>query len=271
MLLSVNIVSMHAHSKTLSFSSEGEETNRITWVTCFHDFIIQRKNRFPFIWKIEPPGDGATFYRRRVVFSKSTFGNNEEKTPRFLIRLFFFSKRWESWFSDQHSLGDEQDAALRSLPVPPHGRPFPAGFQEVLHVQRGNSSRNCTVCKQQRSQWSGPRSCIISIESAAPKAWGPPSPGARRGRGRATCPRPVLPLARRSGRLRPPASPWKRTRTLWCSRRSSRCRCPSCCPRHLQQEKHRNQTLHSHNDITSFYGEVTWMNGAVVSTERSFM
>lgn len=41
----------------------------------------------------------------------------------------------------EHSLGDEQDAALHSLPVLPYSKPLSTGVRVVLRVQWESSGR----------------------------------------------------------------------------------------------------------------------------------
>lgn len=146
----INIIATHAHRKTFSFWLRGKRL--IGRMSRFHNFIIiQRKNkmRFSFIWQSHLK-IWCHFLKEKHFF-KIHFRIMRKHHILFCIFvlfwffLFCFCQKCESWFSDgtAHSLGDEQDAALHSHPVLPYSKPFSTGFQEVLQVQWGNSSRTC--------------------------------------------------------------------------------------------------------------------------------
>lgn len=87
-----------------------------------------------------------------------------------------------------------------------------------------------------------PHPSIISVESATPRVrvWGRPSLVVGRVRKKVTFLLRLLLRVRHFCPLRSQEPLFQHRRTLLCSHQSSRCRCRSCCPRHLQQENHTN-------------------------------
>lgn len=187
-------------------------------------------------------------------------------TLRLMWKHHFFRERCESWLTDgtEHSLGEEEGRTTSRMQhcthfqplFYPSSQPFSTRFQEVLHVQRGNSRTIC--CKTHcyvtaLKSGIGPH-CIISTESAVPKAgaWGRPSPAAWRIHRSAPC----LELPRRRARcpfpLRSRELLSRQKLPLLCIRLSSRCRCRTCCPRHLQQHNHAKSSEKTKDRLKQF-------------------
>lgn len=116
-------ISMHAHSKTFSFMSEKDKTERIKWVLHhllhFIIHLVQRKRKIDTPPFFSGKSDLMVFtaLKEKHVLQNALKIKKEKKNTTFSS-----FQRCESWFSDgtEPSLGDEQDAALHSLPVLPY-------------------------------------------------------------------------------------------------------------------------------------------------------
>lgn len=173
------------------------------------------------------------FYGLKEVCASKLILKQWKKKQQLNNTFYFCFQRSESWFSDgtEHSLRDEQDAALRSLPDLPYHTVSHFGQVSVLQSSEGIAVE--LAVKQYKRQWSHP--CIISAESAFPRGgvWGRPSPAVRRDHGKVTCLRLLLLRVHCFCRLQSQEPLFPQRQTLLCSRQNSHCHCQNCCPHHL--------------------------------------
>lgn len=201
-----------------------------------------KKNRFLFL---SEKSNVMVHLLNQKLFLKIPLQNNEKTTNEIIFQ------RSESWFSDgtEHSLGDEQDTTLHSLPVRLHHT-----VSHSRHASRTFYTSSVGTALERALNWKavavqkskiGPHPCIISIESALPRVgvWGQPSPAVWRVRRRETFLQLLQLHVHHFCRLRSQEPPFRQKPSRSCSRQGSRCHCQNCCPRHLREHNPTTQNL----------------------------
>lgn len=241
---------LHMHKEDLfTFFSERHAAKRIKWMfRHFLDLTIQveqKRRKKTNASEIRNSGCPFLFFLRYIFWKnqRKNIQMNNKKSQQ-LPRPSFVKAGSVTAAS---ILWREQEAALHSLPVRPSGRPLFSPSTSLLpSLVPGHSAclgsavelafffytlfANSTSVSQSTVL----HPFIISVESAASPArvrWRS-SPAVGRDPRAATFLLP-RPRARRFCPHQRREPPFRCRQTLWCSRRSSRYRCPSCCPHHL--------------------------------------